>query len=362
MLDWPSSFSAQLALCLFIGCLLLATITTLIAIFIIIRHKIFEKEHAKRTTRRAELEQMIHICREAPYGTCDDKTSILKDGDYGIVIEIAVDWLRPLIGDDATQLVGMLRFWGMDSHIDKCLSSGSLAEKLYAIVYCGYEQTPRTKDILLRFCYDQDTSVQLSCLRGLAKRGDVDYLFQALSLTAIQNVRSTLIIAEIFLSLGNKGVFFLIDLLHRPRTPMEQKIAALLSLGHLKAIPAVMPLLDLLNRPKLHPDIYAQTIAALGRIGDARAEAAILKALHDKHIGIKVQAIHAARKINCTSFVEALIPCLNDPRWWVRFRAAEALYEKGQDGLRALVHATRTDSLAGRVARDVMIEKIECLG
>lgn len=91
--------------------------------------------------------------------------------------------------------------------------------------------------------------------------------------------------------------------------------------------PAVHPLVDALENPRLTLRGRSTAAGALGRIGDARAVDALLALLDDRETGVRRAAAQALGRLGDTRAVEPLVRALTDHDGEVRAAAAEALQQ-----------------------------------
>ncbi|WP_301102270.1 HEAT repeat domain-containing protein [Propionivibrio sp.] len=307
---------------IWLGSQTLACISVVMATALIVRHAINERRAARRKARKAAtaatMQAMLTAMRDA-------RAVTPMDIDLSIAVEIAIEWLRNLSGKQAEDITTMLRALGCEAYLSRALPKAGKGEKILLLIYCSHDTTAPTLQHLVDHCTDPDPDIQIVCLRGLAKRGACDALAEALKRLDLSSMKSTLVLADIFMKLGDEGNAFLIDLMGDAHASTEIRTAAIMALGHNRTLDAVSPLIALCRMPDIHGDIRAQALNALGYIGDHRAETVILEGLDDAEIAMRVNAVRAASRLKCHSFIPKLAVLLDDPAWWVRFRAAQAL-------------------------------------
>ena len=94
---------------------------------------------------------------------------------------------------------------------------------------------------------------------------------------------------------------------------------------------------------------------ALGKLGHPSGRKAVLAGLSSASMAARAAAARAAGRIVLTESADRLGQMLGDPEWWVRFRAAEALFELGEAGLSRLRLAAGQGSDPARDAAATML-------
>ena len=353
MSAFPTNFEHGALALIWQASLALAGVSFVLAVTLIARHALNERMLSRHAARKgamvATLQAALVSLKES--GAVPPMTL-----DMPVAIEIALDWLRNLSGQQAENITHMLRLLGSETYLDHALAHGNKAAKIQALIYCSFESSPASLRHLVNHCAETDKDIQVICLRGLAKRGAHDALADTLNRPALLALKSTLVLADIFMKLGEDGLPFLIGLMGNGRASTEIRMAAVMALGHTRSLDAVAPLMALCRLQDVPDDVRAQALNALGRIGDQRAEVAVLAGLDTPHVMVRVNAISAALRLRCHSFVPKLSALLDDPSWWVRFRAAQALSKIGGAGDAVLLEAGRGQGRGAEIAQEVMDE------
>ena len=82
-------------------------------------------------------------------------------------------------------------------------------------------------------------------------------------------------------------------------------------------------------------------LAALARFRHPAGAPAVLHALASPAAEVRAAAAHAAGRIGVAGALDRLEQLLSDSGWWVRFEAAQALSQLGEDGERRLRRIAR---------------------
>lgn len=128
-------------------------------------------------------------------------------------------------------------------------------------------------------------------------------------------------------SISRAGGANLLRLLGRQIARLDDRTKRnLLSLIELTDDAELLPFLRSTLRSSRDVTEQATVIRALARLGGVAEREQILPFLRHEHHALRVQAIHAVRRLGSAGDRELLIPMLSDPNWWVRYRAAQALF------------------------------------
>src|SRR5690606_22163343 len=89
-------------------------------------------------------------------------------------------------------------------------------------------------------------------------------------------------------------------------------------------------------------EVRVAAIRALGRLQHPGGEAALARGMADTAWIVRSAAAEAAGLSGFTRLCDGVDRLLDDPEWWVRFRAGEALVRLGEEGRRRLHAAVRS--------------------
>lgn len=350
----PSASETLLLLDIWLVSLLLALVSLSVLLWLILSRLHSQRKYLHLAERRKTLYSLFHTALQLPAPPTPDLLPKLGKSDYGIICSIALDMLRNLRGGERQRIVDLLKSWDTLPYLLHLLKQGRRGKRIQALSLIARFDTPEAEEILLKHIRHPDTYTQLAALRGLAARGDIRHLDQAVEALAQSNQRNTLMLADILSRFGDAAAPFLIELAGSDALP-EVRSAAIMTLGNMRALAAVDSLIRLCH--DAHPEIRAAAVAALGEMGDSRAGDAAVLLLRDEAAPVREQAAHALGLLVFQPALPALAACLSDTAWWVRFRAAEALHRLGDRGLAMLRSVSVQPDEAGRIARDVLAEK-----
>lgn len=192
-----------------------------------------------------------------------------------------------------------------------------------------------------RLLHDRANSVRLAAARSLMVQGDLPsprVLAEVLGPEALDS----LLARSIFRQLAREKPMDLARLLTDHKSSIELRLVCADALGDSPDF-RVIPYLAFATQYR-HSQLQATALSSLGKLEHISAERAIERGLEDSDWTVRVQALIAAGRIGMHYQTEKIATLLNDENWWVRFRAAECLFNIGRRGQQALFErATGTD-------------------
>ncbi|MBC7330724.1 HEAT repeat domain-containing protein [bacterium] len=115
------------------------------------------------------------------------------------------------------------------------------------------------------------------------------------------------------------------------------------ALGKVKSRKAVEPLLSLLKEEKTPSEQKMVIIESLGNIGDERAIEEISKYLNIVETGLRFTAIKALGKIHSSRSAEVLVSYINDKDINIAYEARQALWRMGAEAIPVLFRELKRD-------------------
>lgn len=192
-----------------------------------------------------------------------------------------------------------------------------------------------------RLLHDRADSVRLAAARSLMAQNDLPsprVLAEVLGPEALGSLLSR----SIFRHLARENPMELARLLTDNRSSIELRLVCADALGDSPDF-RVIPYLSFATQYR-HTQLQATALQSLGKLEHISAERAIERGLEDGNWTVRVQALIAAGRIGMHYQTDKIAALLDDENWWVRFRAAECLYNLGRRGQQTLFErATGTD-------------------
>jgi hypothetical protein len=333
----------------------LAGFALVIAFGLAFKRVLEARRQVRSDRRRAELSARVYALLASPQEPTAEALPPYRKGDAAEIFTIALDVLRVTRGRDADRMVELARLWGVPKHMRRVLGKGKRNLKVRVLTLLAHFRDEESLELLRSRIEDPALYVQLAALRGLADRGDIQSFARVVR--ALGNARTTNVpmLADILRRFGEPAVPALGALARSDGATPGVRLAATTALGSIGSLQAFEPLEILAN----HPDAGLRTRAleSLGKLGDPRAQGAILAGLGAPEARVRAQAALSAGMLALRSAIHPLEERLSDEAWEVRYRAAEALYRMGPAGIAVLGAASGgTEGPAAEMARELLAE------
>jgi HEAT repeat protein len=273
---------------------------------------------------------------------------------YPLIMRIALDVSRSLKGEELQRIVQLLELWDMAEYINQTAFKGSRGKRIQALSTLSHYRDARSYRTLMAHADHPDMYIQIAALRGLAMRApasDVPQIVQKV-IHGDSSMRNSLMLSDILRLFGDQVVPDLITLV-RSQAHLEVRLAGVMALGTIGSRDAVDMLIELVQE---EGPLRARAIASMASIGDERAAYAIAAQLESDVPAVRIQAVIALGKMRVMGTLPDLAVRLADDNWWVRFRAAEALYRFGDVGVASLVAMSAQNNQAGLIAKQALGE------
>ncbi len=338
-------------------CLGLAGLSLLLMSTLVVRRVIGDRAAARRERRKQAMLEWLLDCLVTlvPEQAGD---FIESKQDAKILVEVIEHLLRSLRGEERERLIAVLRsLGGLETCLER-LRHGKDWQREAAAGSLRYLEGPGIREGLRQALDDPSPGVRCAAARALLhldSAGSAQLLIDKLIVEAAVPPHA---VRDVFRRLGP---FYHDELIHALRSDLEDvKVVAIDALGHSGELSVVEPLLALLEQALAAPvakEIAANTYRALGLLGDPRALPAVKQGLRSPAWELRCQAALCAGQIHAHETESQLTSLLDDPVWWVRYRAAEALFELGERGRTVLRGLSREATSAGQTAQLVLAEK-----
>lgn len=302
----------------------------------------------RRTRRRRELTRQLLGGQSL---TADELKRLPRD----LVADTFVELMRLVRGDERAAFAAQAAELGVPDYLARRLRRGSPRERLLAAQSLGQFESEETSAKLQGALSDRSPDVRLAAALSLAETGhseNVRGLVEELGLGAAED--STLIVG-LFRSLSADRSDEIRALVTAPETNVRVRLAAIEALamtGDYTLVPVIAQLA--LDAPDEAPELPGY-LRALGLFGHPAARTAVLDGMSRQSFAARAAAAGAAGRIGLAELAGRLAIMLDDPEWWVRFRAAEALVRLGDPGIERLRKQSREGSPRSRSAASAML-------
>ena len=274
-----------------------------------------------------------------------------------LLAEIFVELIRLVRGEERQSFLDQAVALGVPQYLGRQLRRGTARERLLAAQALAEFESESSEDLLRRALTDRNADVRLAAALSLAANGHTDSVEELVAHLRLGSLEDSTLAVTLFRSLAADHADELKALLTKEEINVRVRVAALQALastGDYSLVPLVTQLaLDAPDEAIELPD-YLQ---ALGLLGHPAARPAIAGGLARSASAARAAAAGAAGRIGLVEFAGRLAEMLDDPEWWVRFRAAEALLRMGEPGIVLLREkAVQGTGLARDAAASILAE------
>jgi HEAT repeat protein len=257
--------------------------------------------------------------------------------------------------EESPRLKALLAAFPFEQKEIAALKSKRVPIRLKNAQILGYLRDPAAIPHLLTALDDEVLSVRLAAAQSLALLGDPDTVLPVLLALDTHGEVPQRRVAEVLLAFGQPAVEPMLKVLNAPDTPYSQLIIAVRVCGMLQVGQATPRLIDLLQHDVM--PVRLNCVRALGSIGDRSALSAISQLAEDPDWEVRNVVMQAIGAVRASEYSSLLLTGLADAAWWVRYSAAQALYQLGAPGIQALKDAS-SQSL-DRYARDISTQILQ---
>ncbi|MDO9235582.1 MAG: HEAT repeat domain-containing protein [Aquabacterium sp.] len=336
------------------GTLLLCGMSVIAMIMVTVRRMHIQKRDLMTAKRKDELIRCFHAFLNSGFVFTKASLPTITPGHYPLILRIALDITRSLKGDELQRVVELLNLWEVLPYLLNTVKNGSRGKRIQALSMLSHYRDAASYQALLENAEHADMYIQMAALRGLAMRAqpqDVPAIVDKV-IRAKGEMRNSLMLSDILRQFGEQIVPDLIKLV-RSDAQLEVCLGGVMALGAIGSSDAVDTLIELAEE---EGPLRARAIASMASIGDERAAYAIAAQLESDNVEVRIQAVMALGKMKILGTLPDLAVRLADDNWWVRFRAAEALYLLGDVGIATLMALTKQNNQAGLIAQQVLDE------
>ena len=300
--------------------------------------------------RRQQLQTMVFELMDEPDLLKELKIH-LRPRDRQLLLQLFDDLLQQIHGKHADRFAELMNVLELKEECLRRVNDRFWWARAEACAVLGAFDDPIVKFALYQAVIDPVVDVRVEAARSLVRLGAVKSVARLVKNLTPEEGLPSLPVMVLFRSLGRSVVPELIALLEDEAKPAA-KILAIDALGHA----GDASLLNLYNDSM--QTVRVAVMQSLALLGDPRALPAVLLAMTDTDWEVRVQAAICAGQISCHEMIPLLEKLLEDDQWWVRYRAAEALYKIGGEGVAVLRSAMAAgDEDARAMAEGLLLEK-----
>lgn len=272
-----------------------------------------------------------------------------------VLAGISTRLIRLVRGGEREAFIARAVQMGVPQRLARQLRGGSARTRLAAAEAIGAFNDPGTIAALRRALDDSHDDVRLAAALSLAAGGDTHGAGEIARKLGLGSSEPSLLMLSLFARIAVDRPTEIKGLAADPAAHPRVRVAAIEALAKTGDY-SLVPMIAALARDA--PDDSEELpryLRALGDLGHPAARDAVTEALSRPSAAARAAAASAAGKIGLAEVATKLATLLDDPEWWVRFRAAEALIALGEVGRKLLHEAARDDNPRIRDAAETML-------
>lgn len=311
------------------------------------------------TTRRA-LRHVAERRKLTPIllGGAAPEAEMLRNMPADVVTDLSLELIQLVRGDERATFIANATELGIPERLVRRLRSGSQRRRAIAVQGLAQFDDPTTREALHRSLDDPDKNIRLASALALASTDEVLDVGALVEKLGLGTGQSSLITVSLFRRIAETRPDQIKALVLQPEQDVEIRLAAIEALAGTGDYSLVPVIADLALAAADDTEELPRYLHALGRLGHPAARPAVLAGLSSTAMGARAAAAGAAGRIMLVESADRLAELLDDPEWWVRFRAAESLILLGDPGLGLLRAAARgTDDRARDAATAMLAER-----
>ncbi|KUK85664.1 MAG: Uncharacterized protein XE03_1950 [candidate division TA06 bacterium 34_109] len=334
----------------------LALLVILLAIYCFWLRLIYDLRGKKRKKLFSRWEEIIFEYLDRKKLPSEIVESMPKS-EYDYFLDFIKDYLIVIKGEDFKRLSVLINQTKLFSYLINKLKQGNSQMRSDAAFFLGLARAYKAKEFLRERLKDRNDSVSYNCALSLAKIGDIDAVSDILiQYRNCKNYSRDSLLCILF-EFGNSVCQSLLQHLLKEKED-SLRILIIDVLGHYRYFSAGKAILNLLNLSN-NNELRIHCIKAIGRMEYIEALPTLRRCLDEPDCVIRSQAISAIGKIGDITIENKLVEKLGDENWWVRYRAAEALFstfEQGKESLKDIL-AHSKNKKAVSAAQVILTEK-----
>jgi len=334
----------------------LAFLVFLLAIYCLWLRLLFNLREKKKQKLFSQWEEAVFKFLEEKQSPREIVKSIPKS-DYGYFLNYLEDYLLTLKGEDFERISSLITHIELFTYLCERLKYGKSHDRSDAAFFLRLARASEAKTVLKEGLKDRDESVFFNCALALAKIGAVEMVSEILRQYHYRKKYSPDLLLSLFFEFGSKVCPYLLQCL--PDKKNESLLTLIVDLlGHFRYYSAGESILKLLKTTS-HKELKMHCIKAIGRMEYIDALPVLRECLDSPDWVIRSQSIIALGAIGDVTVEKKLIENLEHEKWWVRYRAAEAIFNLSEQGKEVLknVVAHSENKKAVTAAQIVLTEK-----
>lgn len=332
---------------------LLAAAAIAILLFLILRRLLLPQWGQKFDDRRRVIEKYLVLTVSSPVDLSGTTKPDISPREFPLVLAAALDLVRSVTGQDAKRVAQIVDHWLGRKTLLKILSEGGRGQIIQILTLISYFDDAESKRPLFAHLDHADPYVQLAALRSLAHRAEATELPEIFAHVQNMDRTNAAFMADVLTQFGPQATPFLVALLSQ-QTEENWRTAIIMALGNVGDMTTARHLVE-----------YARSASTQVRRAVARAlgelqATEVIDTLHllarDDQIEVRHDAIVALGSVHSEQTFAVLLDALDDPDWWARYHAGQALLKIGEKGQALLQAYANAQGAHAELAQQIMLE------
>jgi HEAT repeat protein len=289
-----------------------------------------------------------------------DEALVLTARDHlDVAADLAIEMFGLIRGEGRARLAQAFHDVGITAVLKRRLVTGDERARTLAVETLPLLADASTVETLTGALGDRSGEVRLAAAMSLAQVGALPPLNELVDKLDVGEAHQSRRVMDFFRQIAEERTNELLALARDHERPVLIRAAAVEALGSTGNYAVVDEIAGIASRAAAADQpLVAQCVRALGELRHPRGAEIVSWALQSHDWQVRAEAVEAAGRIGLVEAAPRLGALLADDVWWVRFRAAEALAELGDQGRLALQDlADHGSGRAQRTASLVLVER-----
>lgn len=271
--------------------------------------------------------------REARESDIDNLTNLQKR-DKTVLRKLAIDLSHLVRGHERDRLIELLEAIGLQKECLSDVHSKDLELRTSAIRALQIFSDDTSRQALLRALEDRNPSIRMAAADALLHTEALPPLDTLMARLNEQSLLESMDMRSLMSDIARRAPASLVQLARKSKGQLAVERVIADALSDSSDYSVITTLIGYSQSDDM--DLRARAIRSLGELHHPAAAAVVQEALSDLRWQIRAVAARAAGQIGLEQCINGLNFLLDDRNWWVRFRAAEALWRLGGNGIAVL--------------------------
>lgn len=261
--------------------------------------------------------------------------------DKPVLRKLAIDLFHLVQGKERDRLTHLLKRISFRGECIRDMNKGGARQRLLAAAALQMFADDKSRKALIKALDDDDEETRIAAADSLLIIGalpDLDVLLEKLKFSIAARSRD---VRTLFRDIARRSPAHLIALAAHRNLGMTEKLLIAEAMVDARDYRVLEVLLTYAR--DADAELRSTALRALSALQHPAAADVVRRGLADMSWQVRAVAARAAGRIGLQECLSALNFLVDDRNWWVRFRAAEALFKLGPEGIAVLqLRATYT--------------------